>query len=385
MKKIWHTLKLFLVGLSLGMKKTEDDLLHQSGLDTTVGSSVNQQVKDKSLAKALLRGEVTQEVIDLRYRTYAVARESTHYKYFSPMLAKKKQDINDSNFVHFENSDNREVVTIQENKALIRNVNEFLETTENSKQFLMDIPPQYNILIEYSSIPKYKIDQFLKKIIVKKSDLEHQAILDLYVSKYPNQEIFISKSFVHEIEKVMKTQHYKIDMIENINLIEFETYKAYHLDDMIHFSFDNLILFDVIEYDGNYILRCLSDIVDGGTDLTEEFYSEHMAKKYENKEKKETTINFDPNANIREYTCANCGKKVIYDARNVDRLMATYSDNNNLDVTNNENSVTLNLENDNSVTEYLDFEMSEHVFGKMLCKECIQEEQLKLYKKNNEN
>jgi hypothetical protein len=133
MKKIWRTLKLFLVGLSLGMKKTEDDLLHQSGLDTTVGSSVNQQVKDKSLAKALLRGEVTQEVIDLRYRTYAVARESTHYKYFSPMLAKKKQDINDSNFVHFENSDNREVVTIQENKALIRNVNEFLETTENSK------------------------------------------------------------------------------------------------------------------------------------------------------------------------------------------------------------------------------------------------------------
>ena len=157
------------MGLSIGMKKTEDDLLHQSGLDTSVGSSINQQVKDKSLAKALLRGEVTQEVMDLRYRTYAVARESTHYKYFSPMLAKKKQNTNDSNFVHFENSEKREVITIQENKALIRNVNEFLQNTEDEFKFVMDIPPQYNILIEYSSIPKYKIDQFLKKIVVKKS------------------------------------------------------------------------------------------------------------------------------------------------------------------------------------------------------------------------
>ena len=114
MKKIWLKLRLLFVGFFLGMKKTEDDMLHQSGIDINVGSGVNQQVTDKSVAKALLRGELTQEVIDLRYRTYAVAREASHYNYFSPTLAKKKTGQNNK-FVQVENEEQREIITIQEN------------------------------------------------------------------------------------------------------------------------------------------------------------------------------------------------------------------------------------------------------------------------------
>ena len=125
LKKIKQIFRDLWIGLILGMKKTEDENFHQNGGSLDEGSTINQQVSDHSVAKALLRGELTQEVIDLRYRTYAVARESEHYNYFSPTLATKKKP-SDSKFVYVENEDNRDIVTIQENKLAVENVTEAL-------------------------------------------------------------------------------------------------------------------------------------------------------------------------------------------------------------------------------------------------------------------
>ena len=36
---------------------------------------------------------------------------------------------------------------------------------------------------------------------------------------------------------------------------------------------------------------------------------------------------------------------------------------------------------DGKITEYLDYEMSEHEFGRMLCKDCVKKAQIELYKK----
>lgn len=361
MKKIWLKLRLLFVGFFIGMKKTEDDMLHQSGIDVNVGSGVNQQVSDKSVAKALLRGELTQEVIDLRYRTYAVAREASHYNYFSPTLAKKKTGQNNK-FVKVENEDNREIITIQENFTQVETLEDFFSNQElYDKKYKK--PARYHINFEREFIPRYKLEEFAKKVVVKKSDNENQAILDVYVSIYPDDKVFASKAFIHEIEKV-KDHGLRSDCLD-IKLLEFETLKAYNLDDMIHFAFGDLKLEKIIKYDGNYVIRFISDIIDGGSDLTEQFYSEQMAKKYENKEKKESVIQFDPKAHIKVYKCANCGKEVTYDAQAIDKLEAS------------------DQHTDGSTTEYLDYEMSAHVFGKMLCKDCIREEQEKLYQKLN--
>ena len=359
MNRLLNALRSFFIGLFISMKKTEDDTLHQSGLDGDAGTSINQHVSENRVSQALLRGELTQEVVDLRYRTYAVARESAHYNFFSPTLAKKKKPSNPHN-LKIENSDNREIVTIQENKAEVETVTESLFRIGSDGKYIKR-QNEYNIQITRpeGTTPRFRIEDFMKKMVVKKGDDEWTAILDIYVSKYPDDKNVTSKPFVRELERIIDNG-VRSDMFD-FNTISFETYKAYGLDDMLHFEFGDPQLLCIMEYDGNYVIRMQSSIIDGGTDMTEEFYSERMAKKYENKAKKELTYNMDPNEQVRTYTCAGCGKTVYYDARALDKK-------------------NVSDESDNGgTTEYLDYEMSEETFGKMLCKDCVQKEMSRLY------
>lgn len=363
MNRLLKAVRSFFIGLFLSMKKTEDDTLHQSGVDSDAGTAINQQVTENRVSQALLRGEVTQEVVDLRYRTYAVARESAHYNYFSPTLAKKKKPSNVSS-MHIENADNREIVTIQDNKVAVETVTESLLRIGSDGKYVKR-QNEYNIQItrgEYAT-PRFRIEDFMKKIVVKKGDDEWTAVLDMYVSKYPDDKDVRSKPFIRELERILDTG-IRSDMFD-IKSVSFETYKAYGLDDMLRFEFGDLQLACIMEYDGDYIIRMVASIVDGGTDMTEEFYSERMAKKYENKEKKELTYTMDPNEQVRTYTCASCGKTVFFDARALDGKNAS------------------DEFDGESVTEYLDYEMSEETFGKMLCKDCIKKEMQRLYSRTN--
>ena len=379
MKKVFKYLKFLWFGFILGMKKTEDETLHLNGGDVDGSSTINQKVSDHSVAKALLRGEVTQEVVDLRYRTYEVAKESTHYTYFSPTLAKKKK-LNDNKFIKIENDENREVVTVQENKLDVETVTDtLLRIGEDGKY--VDRPKQYNISMERDGTARFKLEQFTKKVVVKKGDTDTEAVLDVYVSKYPDDKLFISKAFVHEIEKI-KDQGIRSD-VTNIDRLSFETYKAYKLDDMIRFEFGDLRFKCVVEYDGDYIIRFVAKIIDGGTDMTKEFYSERMAKKYAEKAPKELTATFNPDMDIRTYKCADCGKVVTYDARELDRLdvrraklVSVDGDNAEVEPSGEDGEAQA----DGSATEFLDFEMSEWDYGRMLCQDCIKKEQERLYR-----
>ena len=88
--KITNNIKLFFYDLLYGMKATEDVVFHQSGSGDGDGTSISKQVEDTRVSKALLKGEVTQEVEELRYRTYLVDKESKCFEYYAPTLAIKK-------------------------------------------------------------------------------------------------------------------------------------------------------------------------------------------------------------------------------------------------------------------------------------------------------
>lgn len=362
MKKIVKFLKFLWIGFILGMKKTEDETLHQNGMDLDNGSTINQQVADHSVAKALLRGELTQEVIELRYRTYAVAREASHYNYFSPTLAKKK-GVNDFKFIKIANDENREIITVQENKVEVETVTDSLLRIGDDFKFT-DKQKEYNIHIKRDNQPRYRIEDFTKKVVVKKGDDEYTAIIDVYVSKYPDDKTVTSKPFIRELERIIDTG-VRSDIFE-FKSLQFETYKAYRLDDMINFEFGDPQLSKIFEFDGDYVISFVMNIIDGGTDMAEQFYDEKMAKKYENKEPKELTITYDPNLLVRTYKCADCGKEVTYDARNLDKLDAS------------------DEASDGTTTEFLDYEMAEATFGRMLCKDCMEKEQRKLFEKYTE-
>ena len=319
------------------------------------------EVDDTRVSKALLNGEITQEVEELRYRTYKVDKETKTFEYFAPTLALKR-DKQDTKFLKYDDSDGLELITVQPNDFLVETVSETLEQVGGRGK-----RTQYRIKIKRNFIPRYKIEEYITRLDVKKLDDKH-VILDMYVSKYPNDKDFKSKGFVREVEKI-RDEKIKSDILD-YEEISFLTNHAYKMDDMVKFVFKNIFFREVVEFDGHYILRFKASIQQDTIDLTKIFYSKTMDEKYKNKVKKEVILNFNDYLVKNVYKCDECGKEVVLDKEMIDALEAYEG----RDITQEK------IETDNpQVLEFMDMQISEQTFGKCLCSDCLK----KHLKENN--
>ena len=342
------------------MKNTEDSVFHQTGITDNTGSSIIKEVENQRVSKALLKGEVTQQVEELRYRTYKVDKESKGFEYYAPTLALKKER-QDNKFMKYDDSDGLELITIQPNGVLVETVSETLEQVGGRGKHA-----QYRIKVKRNFVPRYKIEEYITRLDVKKLDEKH-VILDAYVSKYPNDKDFKSKGFVREVEKI-RDEKIKSDILE-YEEISFITNHAYKLDDMIKFIFKNISFEKIVEFDGHYILKFKASLQQNAIDLTKKYFSKTMDDKYKTKEKKNTTINFSDYTIVKVYNCEECGKEVLLDAEMIDSLNVYQG----RDITSDK------IETDNpQVLEFMDMQISEQTFGKRLCSDC-----LKKYVENN--
>lgn len=376
MRKIWLKVKYFINSIFYGLSSADHVLM--GGNSGEEGITINQEVQDKRVSKDLLKGEVTQEVEELRYRTIKVDRESKGFEYFSPTLTKKK-DINDSKFVQYENEDNLDIVTIQPNefqtanlRDAMRNINSDdvreIQDKEGNSEITVNVgefkqPKKYSIKIRRSeyAIPRYYIEEYTTRLVVKKTSKENEYILDFYVSKYPNVFDYKSKGFIREVEKI-KDDGWKSDIID-INGVNFITSHAYLFDDMVEFEFKNINYQKIVEFDGHYVIK-FKAILAKLHDMIKDVYSKTMDEKYKNKEAKDVIYNINGGHESVVYKCEVCGKEIVYDtmalamkpitqAREIDEEYET-SDN-------------------DQVSSYYDIQMSEQTTGKKMCSECFKE------------
>lgn len=364
MRKIKNKINSLITGLMVGMKNTENEVFTQIGGSTVADATINQEAHDSRVSKALLKGELTQEVKELRYRTYMVDREAKNYEYFSPTLAKKvNKDY--SKFVKFENEDNLKIITIQPNERKVENLYEFEkrmgdEYYLNDNTIFIEPPKEYMIKATRDFIPRYKIEEFTTRLAVFELNGNKKVRLDFYVTKYPDKNVYTSKGFVREVENI-KDKGIKSDILD-IKSISFTTLHAYLLNDMLEFEFNKLVFEKILEYDGHYIIRFNADIVKNGKDEMDEFYNKEMAERYAHKEKKNLVLDLT-DAFTEKYVCENCGKEIYYDISMIDELNPTKS--RDIDEENTEEKT--------EVTEYLDMQMAEQTFGKRLCSKCLRE------------
>ena len=344
---------MFFYGLFYGMKSTEDSVFHQSGLDVGENTSIIKQVEENRVSKALLKGEITQEVEELRYRTYKVDKESKTFEYYAPTLALKR-DKQDTKFLKYDDRDGLELITVQPNDPMVETVSETLEQVGGRGK-----RTDYRIKIKRNFVPRYKIEEYVTRLDVKKLDDTH-VILDMYVSIYPNDKDFKSKGFVREIEKI-RDEKIKSDVLD-YEEISFITNHAYKMDDMVKFVFRNIVFREVVEFDGHYIVRFKASLQEDVIDLTKIYYSKTMDNKYKNKEKKEVILNFNDYIVSNVYKCEECGKEVILDNELIDRLSAYEG----RDITSEE------INDDNpQVLEFMDMQISEQTYGRRLCSDCL--------------
>lgn len=365
LKKIWNNIESFFINFAFATKNTETQIFTQGGADSANGGIVMSQDVTQgahALSKALLKGELTEEVKQLRYRTYKVDREAKKYKYFAPTLALKKKEGKDYKFVSYDKSDGLEVITIQYNYALTEDTTDAINQIENGGR---GEKTKYKFEIKRNFVPRFRLEEFLKKVVVKRLDETH-AILDFYFSQYPERffntsddKSFRSKAFINEIKRIRNGG--KSDVLD-MEQMRFVTNHAYKKDDLIEYVFRNLWYRETVEFDGDYILRFKASIEHDGYDLTASYYNKTMDEKYKNNEKKEVTIDITGSLPVETYTCADCGKVVTFDVKKMEEMPISEA---------REIDDEVNEDDSWDVTSYMDMQIVEQTIGKKLCKKCL--------------
>jgi hypothetical protein len=365
LKKILHNIESFFINFAFATKNTETQIFTQGGVDSANGGIIMSQDVTQgthALSKALLKGELTEEVKQLRYRTYKVDREAKNYKYFAPTLALKKKEGKDNKFVSYDKSDGLDVITIQYNYALSEDTLDAINQIENGGR---GEKTKYKFEIKRNFVPRFRLEEFLKKVVVKRLDETH-AILDFYFSQYPERffntsddKSFRSKAFINELKRIRNGG--KSDVLD-MEQMRFITSHAYKKDDLIEYVFRNLWYRETVEFDGDYILRFKASIEHDGYDLTASYYNKTMDEKYKNNEKKEVTIDITGSVPVETYTCADCGKVVTFDVKKMEEMPISEA---------REIDDEVNEDDSWDVTSYMDMQIVEQTIGKKLCKKCL--------------
>lgn len=303
-KKLQKVLLNFYYGLPFGLKAAGDEIMGGGEADQA-GTEVNQQVTDKRVAKHLLKGEVTQEVEELRYRTYRVANESENYKYIGNGVAVKQEKEKPKDKTRFKFS--------QENENICESV---LSTMNQVGKYGLE---KYRFEIDYNSFVRFKVEKFAKKVDVDIDEKTGKIETTLHFNTEPDPYDAASMPFINELKKLLDAKsEYEISRNEiatSIYNFSFTTYKAYNEDDLVNYSFIKGGKFKEFKQEGyEYFLTLTWDeYLRLPLDLESKYYSKSMAEKYANKERKDVA----PEMAIKERKryCSVCGKEMsVYDA-----------------------------------------------------------------------
>ena len=297
LSRLINNIKLFWHALFFGMKGV--DTLLTSSQKTQGGSAF--EVSDDAgggVFKDILEQKVTQEVQELRYTSYKIANESKKYRYVgNGKVVKKNESQLTERHGSIEESDNLPIILIQDNALICEDV--LTSLNEVNKKDSKKVFHDYHIKVKRDIFPRFRLESYVKKIVLKQADGNY--VLDLYCSKYPSQ--FSEKkdrAFLSEVKRIKDGVVRNSDMLD-FQEISFVTTNAWGVDDWFRFSFVDFELYDIIEYDGNYVIRlgCQSNIF--MENLLDKVYSESAEEKYDKKEAKTNAV-LDFNAFIGKET-----------------------------------------------------------------------------------
>lgn len=292
-------------GLPFGLKGADTEIMGSKSADIN-GTTINQEVSDQRVAKHLLKGEVTQEVEELRYRTYKVDNEAKNYTYLGNGVAVKEEaDEKPKDRTKFKFS--------QDNKPICESV------LDGLKQVGKYGVERYRFEIDYKEFVRFKVEKFATMIDVDINEEIGKIETTLHFSTEPNPYDASSMPFINEIKKLLdvktEQQAERNEIASSILNISFTTYKANNEDDFVNYSFINGGKFKSFRQDGYEFLLTFEwgEYLRLPLDLESKYYSKSMAEKYANKERKDPNISM-VDAERKRY-CSVCGKEMsVYDA-----------------------------------------------------------------------
>ena len=270
-KKIYNKIRSFFFYIFWGLKSADKIAFGTKEDSSNAGTVLEQQNEQNSVYKDLLKGEVTQEVKELRHEMYFSERKSHKYKYIGNGVVTKKNEIFDYPG-KIDKTDGFPLQILQPNiedtGTLSENLSEVDYRIKNKKEFTIDI--------ERDFIPRFRLEEFTNKLVVKRIN-ENAVMLDFYTPIYKSQFNTIHKLFLKELEKIYMGD-VRSDVID-FKQVEFISFRAFGTDDLKKYTYNNIEFDNILIFDGHYVIKFTADIVNDGEDLINEFYCKEEEEK----------------------------------------------------------------------------------------------------------
>lgn len=303
--------------LSLALSNVEKNALSQIG--ESLGSDVNQtrRMTQGQLADSLVNGEITQEVINLRWRTYKIlkATEGVTAEIIGydedgmPITKVRKKDnkkglkkvkvdsidsfavemVIDNNEIAFGSNEamDNEYVSIYDEVELNHNdEGEVLSASHGqieATEYFASNKAEKPIKIIRDDVPSFFLENFTKKLVIRKIN-KNQRMLEFYVSIYPDEYNRTSRLFISAIKKAIEEP--RSSNMLNFKGVEFVSYKSLGVNDYLEFQYEIENFDKIIEFNGSYVIKFIANVIVNGNDIMETHRVEELDKKYDEKAKK---------------------------------------------------------------------------------------------------
>lgn len=301
----WLKRKAALIGLA--MSNVEKNAFKQSG--DNLGANIAQERRHTqgTLMDALLHGEITAEVKELRWRMYQTFKES---KKFNVAFDKNGKPIPRTDLLNIKTDqfDEYPVELLVYNGEITKDV---LNTLENDNiKLLDDAVKNYNedgelisathgkidaiqyftqnkgekpILVYRKALVKFDIEKYTSKLIVRTIS-ETEKLLEFYVNMYPDEDNRTSRLFISEVKKAIANPRAS-NMLE-IDEVGFITDNSIGAPDFLEFQYKITSFDKIVEFNGNYVIKFKANAKVNGRSIIEEYRDIELDKKYEKKEKR---------------------------------------------------------------------------------------------------
>lgn len=288
-------------GLMFGLKSA-DKTITTSSKEKSDDSHILQGKIVDNVFSDFLAGEETQRVIEYRDAYYRDFIESDHYKLnlegmgvdgdngeindseeFSATATKKSI----SDYIikgKFYNPKKHEIRVVQDNKFVQSHIAmvsldedgdeaaSWIKKGEDKAVPLIDI-------IRDDFTPRFKIEEYANKVVVRHTKSKKKWYIDLYTTMYASQFGKVDAILIATLNR-MKTDDVKKSDITDIKGIRFVTDKAAGEDDLRLFEFDSMKFLGIDTFDGNFILRYEGKLVHDGFDITAKYRTKELDEKY---------------------------------------------------------------------------------------------------------
>jgi hypothetical protein len=309
-------LKKQVARIMISTSNVEKNAFGQNGESLENDISKIQRHTQGMLADSLVNGEITQEVLNLKWRTYKILKATngvkstiTGYDEDGMPIVKttKKNNKLGIKKVKMDEYDDYKLEMVLDNSEIALNTTDMMNNDNLSilDAVMQNYDDDGNIIsashavigstelmaiekgerplkITREYVPNFFLENYTKKLNVRKIN-KKERLLEFYVSSYVDEYNKHTTLFLKNLKKAINNP--KQSFLE-LSEVEFVTYKTIGVEDFLLFKYNNLKFDKIVEFNGFYVIKFKAKVEINGEDVLDEHRVEELDKKYEQKASK---------------------------------------------------------------------------------------------------